>query len=119
MVESSGSPDATAGPDPRVPATLARLRQLPNVHERALARLARACSLSQSRLAHLVKAGTGCTLARHIAFERLKRTIDDQLARDVTLMEAAMTQDFHNAAHFTRNFRGMFGVAPSFGYGRS
>ena len=34
-------------------------------------------------------------------------------------MEAAVVHDYHDAAHFSRNFKRFFGVAASIGYGRS
>ena len=55
--------------DARVAVALQSVSTTPVLRHCCPASLAKAVGLSQSRLAHLFKAGTGCALGRHIAFE--------------------------------------------------
>lgn len=68
--------------------------------------------LSESRLGHLVREHLGISFRRFVLWSRLK-TATAELARGANVTEAAHAAGFADAAHLTRAFRRMLGVAPS------
>lgn len=71
----------------------------------------RAC-LSPSRFAHLFKQQLGLPYSRYMLWRKLTRAMV-VIASSRTLAEAAHAADFADAAHLTRTFNQMFGMAPS------
>ena len=71
----------------------------------------RAC-LSPSRFAHLFKQQLGLPYSRYMLWRKLTRAMVT-IASSRTLAEAAHAADFADAAHLTRTFNQMFGMAPS------
>jgi AraC-like DNA-binding protein len=71
----------------------------------------RAC-LSPSRFAHLFKQQLGLPYSRYMLWRKLTRAMVT-IASARTLAEAAHAADFADAAHLTRTFNQMFGMAPS------
>ena len=71
----------------------------------------RAC-LSPSRFAHLFKQQLGLPYSRYMLWRKLTRAMV-AIASSRTLAEAAHAADFADAAHLTRTFHQMFGMAPS------
>lgn len=72
-----------------------------------------ACELniSPSRLRHLFVAEVGLPFRTYVLWQRLHRVF--QMAEGETLTEAALAAGFADAAHMTRTFRRMLGIAPS------
>jgi AraC family transcriptional regulator len=74
-----------------------------------LAALAAAMHRSPSRLAHRFREATGVPLRRYVLWRRLR------MAGQATLRGSSLTEaGFADAAHLSRTFRSMFGIAPSF-----
>ncbi|MBL8343863.1 MAG: helix-turn-helix transcriptional regulator [Rubrivivax sp.] len=73
--------------------------------------LAARVGLSESRLGHLVSEHLGLSFRRLVLWLRL-RAATDALARACTVTDAAHAAGFADAAHLTRAFRRMLGVAP-------
>ena len=68
--------------------------------------------LSPSRFAHLFKQQVGLPFRRYILWRKLARAVLS-VGRERTLSAAAHTAGFADAAHLTRTFYQMFGIAPS------
>lgn len=108
-------------PDARVAVALRRL-WCAGTARPTLATLARAASISPSRLTVLFRAETGIPMRRYLLWIRLRRAAEQIAAESCTnLSAAAHAAGFADAAHMTRTFRRMLGVAPSavFGHGDS
>lgn len=71
----------------------------------------RAC-LSPSRFAHLFKQQLGLPYSRYMLWRKLTRAMV-AIGSSRTIAEAAHAADFADAAHLTRTFHQMFGMAPS------
>lgn len=80
--------------------------------------LADSVNLSPTRLVHLFKAQTGVPIRRFRQWNRMKAVIADAAA-GITLTEAALNAGFSDSAHFSRAFKNMFGIKPSFLSNRS
>lgn len=74
--------------------------------------LAARVHLSPSRFAHLFKENVGLPFGRYVLWRRLSRATV-LVIRGNTLSNAAHAAGFSDAAHFSRTFSQMFGVAPS------
>jgi AraC-like DNA-binding protein len=74
--------------------------------------IAQTVGLSESRIAHLFKEQIGIPIRRYLLWLRLVQAID-HLFSNASLTRAAHEAGFADSAHFTRTFRGMFGVTPS------
>jgi AraC family transcriptional regulator len=98
--------------DPLVLRTCEQIRQ--SLSKRVtLVELARHVHLSPSRLAHRFREATGVPLRRFVLWCRLRAGADCAM-RGSSLTEAAHAAGFADSAHFSRTFRSMFGIAPSF-----
>lgn len=97
--------------DPRVRAALDLFETLPG-RSAPVASIAAAVSLSPGRFAHLFREQTGLAVRRYLLWLRLRDAIEE-VAGGSSLTEAAHAAGFSDAAHLTRTFRRMFGVAPS------
>ncbi|MBK9490590.1 MAG: helix-turn-helix transcriptional regulator [Haliscomenobacter sp.] len=84
-----------------------------------LADLAQEVCLSPSRLSHLFREQMGMPIRSFIIWERMKIAIHDLLQNDLNLTEAAYSAGFYDVAHFTKNFKELFGVTPSVVYNNS
>jgi AraC-like DNA-binding protein len=80
--------------------------------------LAERVNLSATRLVHLFKEQTGVPIRRFRQWNRMKAVIACA-AEGMTLTEAALNAGFSDSAHFSRAFRNMFGIKPSFLFNRS
>jgi AraC-like DNA-binding protein len=80
--------------------------------------LAEHVNLSPTRLVHLFKEQTGVPIRRFRQWNRMKAVIAGA-AEGMTLTEAALNAGFSDSAHFSRAFRNMFGIKPSFLLNRS
>jgi len=71
----------------------------------------KAC-LSSTRFAHLFKDQVGLPFSRYMLWRKLTRAMV-AIASEDTIAAAAYAADFADAAHLTRTFYQMFGMAPS------
>jgi len=71
----------------------------------------KAC-LSSTRFAHLFKEQVGLPFSRYMLWRKLTRAMV-AVASEGTIAAAAHAADFADAAHLTRTFHQMFGMAPS------
>src|SRR5689334_25281612 len=71
----------------------------------------KAC-LSSTRFAHLFKEQVGLPFSRYMLWRKLTRAMV-AVASERTLAAAAHAADFADAAHLTRTFYQMVGMAPS------
>ncbi len=71
----------------------------------------KAC-LSSTRFAHLFKDQVGLPFSRYMLWRKLTRAMV-AIASEGTIAAAAHAADFADAAHLTRTFYQMFGMAPS------
>jgi AraC-like DNA-binding protein len=71
----------------------------------------KAC-LSSTRFAHLFKEQVGLAFSRYILWRKLTRAMV-AIASEDTIAAAAQAADFADAAHLTRTFNQMVGMAPS------
>ena len=82
-----------------------------------LSALAAALNMSPSWLSHQFTEQVGMPMRRYVLWQRLWRAVESALAGS-TLTEAAHAAGFSDSSHLSRTFRGTFGVAPSFLFGR-
>jgi AraC-like DNA-binding protein len=78
----------------------------------SLDRAADIACLSPTRFAHLFKDQVGLPFSRYVLWRKLTRAMV-ALGAESTLAAAAQAADFADAAHLTRTFNQMFGMAPS------
>jgi AraC-like DNA-binding protein len=97
---------------PRVRRVLRHLRGLPADADTSLAALADVAQLSPGRLMHTFTASIGIPLRPYLAWLRLQRAAGE-ITRGTPLSSAAVTSGFSDAAHMSRTFRRMLGMAPS------
>jgi AraC-like DNA-binding protein len=97
---------------PRVRRVLRHLRALPPGGDTSLAALAEVAQLSPGRLMHSFTASIGIPLRPYLAWLRLQRAAGE-ITRGTPLSQAAAASGFSDAAHMTRTFRRMLGMAPS------
>lgn len=71
----------------------------------------KAC-LSSTRFAHLFRDQVGLSFSRYMLWRKLTRAMV-AIASEGTIAAAAHAADFADAAHLTRTFYQMFGMAPS------
>ncbi|MBL8221601.1 MAG: helix-turn-helix domain-containing protein [Bryobacterales bacterium] len=107
---SPGVPPARR-PDARVTAVLDTIRELDDLHI-SLERAAEKAFLSPSRFAHLFKEQVGLPFSRYVLWRKLTRAMV-AIASEGTIAAAAHAADFADAAHLTRTFYQMVGMAPS------
>jgi AraC-like DNA-binding protein len=97
--------------DERVTKVIAAIRQSDDLRVSLDDAADRAC-LSPSRFAHLFKQQLGLPFSRYMMWRKLTRAMV-AIASSRTIAEAAHAADFADAAHLTRTFHQMFGMAPS------
>lgn len=97
---------------PRVRKLLHLLQAMPPSGDASLEVLAREVRLSPGRLMHVFTESIGVPLRPYVAWLRLQRAAAAVVAGS-PLGEAAHAAGFADAAHMSRTFRRMFGVAPS------
>lgn len=100
-----------AGLDPRLARALDYLRA--NVrHPVALADVAAAVSLSESRFRHLFVAGTGSSFRAYLLWLRINLAIEAAMA-GASWTDAAHEAGFADSAHLTRTHKRVFGIEPT------
>lgn len=97
--------------DPRVTEVLAAIRKSDDLRI-SLASAAKLAFLSPSRFAHLFKQQMGLPFSRYMLWRKLTRAMV-AIASERTIAAAAHAADFADAAHLTRTFYQMVGMAPS------
>ena len=97
---------------PRVRRVLRHLRQLSPGDDTSLEALAEVAQLSPGRLMHTFTESVGIPLRPYLAWLRLQRAAGE-IARGTPLSSAAAVSGFSDAAHMSRTFRRMLGIAPS------
>lgn len=80
--------------------------------------LADSVHLSPTRLVHLFKEQTGVPIRRFRQWHRMK-AVAALVAVGENLTDAALNAGFSDSAHFSRAFKNMFGMKPSFFFNRS
>lgn len=98
-------------PDPRITAVIATIRERDDLRM-SLEAAAELAFLSPSRFAHLFKDQLGLPYSRYMLWRKLTRAMV-AIASERTISAAAHAADFADAAHMTRTFYQMFGMAPS------
>lgn len=78
-----------------------------------LAELAAVARVSEGRLSHLFAEEIGLGMRPYVLWRRLARAAQIIATGRATLTEVAHGAGFADAAHMTRTFRRMFGIAPS------
>jgi AraC family transcriptional regulator len=97
--------------DPRVTTVLSRIRASDDLRV-SLSAAAKMAFLSPSRFAHLFKQQVGLPFSRYMLWRKLTRAMV-AIGSERTIADAAHAADFADAAHLTRTFYQMVGMAPS------
>jgi AraC-like DNA-binding protein len=97
--------------DSRITAALNRIRESQDLRLSLEDTAATVC-LSPSRFAHLFVEQVGLPFRRYLLWRKLARAML-AIGRGDTMTDAAQASDFADAAHLTRTFNQMFGIAPS------
>jgi AraC-like DNA-binding protein len=95
--------------DKRIEKVIKQIKSKPDVK---FADLLSICELSESRLIHLFKKETGTNIRRYILWCRIQRALR-LMAFGSSLKQSARQSGFTDAAHFSRTFVSMHGIAPS------
>lgn len=106
----AGAPPARRR-DPRVTSSLRQIRESRDLRV-TLESLAASVFLSPSRFAHLFRQQVGLPFRRYILWRKLARAVL-AIGQGESMTSAAQEADFADAAHLTRTFNQMFGIAPS------
>ena len=107
---SPGAPPARRL-DPRVTTVLNAIRDRDDLRI-SLKSAAEKAFLSPSRFAHLFKEQVGLPFSRYVLWRKLTRAMV-AIVSERTISAAAHAADFADAAHLTRTFSQMVGMAPS------
>jgi AraC family transcriptional regulator len=97
--------------DPRVTTVLNRIQASDDLRI-SLSAAAAMAFLSPSRFAHLFKHQMGLPFSRYMLWRKLTRAML-AIGSERTIADAAHAADFADAAHLTRTFYQMVGMAPS------
>jgi AraC-like DNA-binding protein len=97
--------------DARVTTVLGAIRASDDLRI-SLEKAAEMAFLSPSRFAHLFKDQVGLPFSRYMLWRKLTRAMV-AIGSERTIAAAAHAADFADAAHLTRTFHQMFGMAPS------
>jgi AraC-like DNA-binding protein len=97
---------------PRVRRVLRHLQSGSSEADASLDALAAIAGLSPGRLMHAFTASVGIPLRPYLAWLRLQRAAGE-IVRGAPLSSAAAAAGFSDAAHMSRTFRRMLGMAPS------
>jgi AraC-like DNA-binding protein len=100
---------AGASTDPRVRAVVRHVAESPGL---GVSELARAVGLSTWWLAHLFRAGTGCSVFNFILAQRFLRAVTRLQTTNVSVKQLASDLGYARAANFTRSFHNHMGVSP-------
>lgn len=113
IVEAAGA-SGSAAPADKHPAVREALRVLPALlgGDVRVGALAGRTGLSTSRFSHVFNEQVGTSIRAYVRWLRLERAAR-VLEAGGTLTRAACAAGFSDAAHLTRTFRRMFGLAPS------
>lgn len=110
--------DGVAGPQARgglAPGVLRRVRAHveANLESRIeLAGLAAIANLSRCHFAHAFKQSLGCTPHRYVMSRRLEKARGLLATSSLAIVEVALATGFADQSHFSRCFRGYFGISP-------
>ncbi|MCO5297001.1 MAG: helix-turn-helix domain-containing protein [Fimbriimonadaceae bacterium] len=107
---SPGAPPSRK-PDQRISTVLGTIRERDDLRL-SLEEAAQLAFLSPSRFAHLFKEQIGLPYSRYMLWRKLTRAMV-AIASERTISAAAHAADFADAAHMTRTFHQMVGMAPS------
>lgn len=107
---SPGAPPARAM-DPRVTTVLNHIRGCDDLRI-SLEKAAEMAFLSPTRFAHVFKDQVGLPFSRYMLWRKLTRAML-AIGSEPTISAAAHAADFADAAHLTRTFYQMIGMAPS------
>jgi AraC-like DNA-binding protein len=99
-------------PDRRVAAMCTYIQEHVRDPQVTLAQVAAAAYLSPERARHLFRAETGLGIRPYVLWTRLNTAVHGLPEAD-QLTAVAHESGFADAAHFTRTFRSMYGIAPS------
>ena len=97
--------------DSRITASLDTIRESKDLRV-SLQDIAATQFLSPSRFAHLFAEQIGLPFRRYLLWRKLARAML-AIGHGETMTDAAQAADFADAAHLTRTFNQMFGIAPS------
>lgn len=97
--------------DARIATVLAAIRASEDLRI-SLEDAAEIAHLSSGRFAHVFKEELGLPFRRYMLWRKVTRAMLS-IGRERTLAAAAQRGDFADAAHLTRTFHQMFGIAPS------
>ena len=97
--------------DPRVTTVLNRIQASDDLRV-SLSAAAAIAFLSPSRFAHLFRQQVGLPFSRYMLWRKLTRAML-AIGSERTIADAAHAADFADAAHLTRTFYQMVGMAPS------
>lgn len=97
--------------DSRITSVLDTIRASDDLHI-SLDQAADTACLSPTRFAHLFKEQVGLPFSRYMLWRKLTRAMV-AIASEETIAAAAHAADFADAAHLTRTFYQMVGMAPS------
>lgn len=97
--------------DSRITASLRSIQESEDLRV-SLEDVAATVFLSASRFAHLFGQQLGLPFRRYILWRKLARAML-AIGRGESMTDAAQAADFSDAAHLTRTFNQMFGIAPS------
>ena len=97
--------------DPRVTTVLSRIQAADDLRI-SLEAAAEMAFLSPSRFAHLFRDQVGLPFSRYMLWRKLTRAMV-AIGSERTISDAAHAADFADAAHLTRTFYQMVGMAPS------
>lgn len=113
LIRIFGAGDLTFdGIDPRIRKVMRAVQDVDPERKGDVAALAQLAGLSASRLIHLFSQEVGAPLRRYRAWHRIKAAVV-ALAQGMDLTGAAHAAGFYDSAHFSRSFKGMFGMPPS------
>lgn len=97
--------------DSRISAALKRIRESSDLRV-SQDDIAATVFLSPSRFAHLFAQQLGLPFRRYLLWRKLARAMI-AVSHGESMTDAAQAADFSDAAHLTRTFNQMFGIAPS------
>lgn len=74
--------------------------------------------ISESTFSHLFSKEVGIPFRRYLIWKRLKNAVYYFINADCSLTEAALEAGFTDQPHFTKSFKEIFGVQPSYIFGK-
>ncbi|MEL6536484.1 MAG: AraC family transcriptional regulator [Bacteroidota bacterium] len=102
--------------DSRVQAIIQYLHAHPLGYQDMLPALSARVHLSASRLSHLFKQEVGLSLKKYLLWCKLKSAIHQHLHASQDLLDSLYANGFYDQPHFSRAFKTMMGVQPTFAY---